>query len=164
MSQLHHLELTAAAGPLESVARELRDVAVGAGLVVSATEPPGRPVDAVLTLRSGLWASVSPPIHSGPDPFIADFGVARASTVDLQTNATRPIGPQIDDLLDIVLELLDRLPGDAVLHYGYSEVWLVRRDGRLLLSDSDDIWRLDRLARFPGPYERVPLRFADSSA
>lgn len=159
MSQLHHLELTAAAGALDQVARALHDVATGAGLVASVSQP-GDPVDAVLTLTSGLRASVSLPVSSGPDPFVADLGIERATTVDMQMNATGPAGPQIDEMLHLVFSLLARLPGDAALHTEYTEVWLVRRDGHLVLSENDDLWRPDRLARVPSPYERASLELS----
>lgn len=60
-----------------------------------------------------------------------------------------------------MLGLLDRVTGDAVLHYEYSEVWLLRRDGQLVLSDSDDVWHPEHLARVPHRYERARLVFSD---
>lgn len=162
MSQLHHLELTSAAGPIDHVAQVLPEVATGAGLVASVSPAPsGDPVDAVLTLRSGLRASVSLPFVSrGPDPFIADLGLERATTVDLQANATTPAGPQIDEMLHLVFLLLARLPGDAALHTDYAEVWLVRHATHLTLSENPDLWRPTRLAQVPTPYNRAPLKLS----
>lgn len=158
MSQYHSLELAHDAGTLEGVATTLRSVAARSGLLADTS--PGELVGATLTLTSGLWVSVSPPFFSGEDPFLTDFGIERGASIDLQIDGMHDPEPQLDELLSLVLALLDEVPGDAVLHYASVEVWLVRRDGRLVLNDSDDIWPAGRLVTVTRPYERAPLAFA----
>jgi hypothetical protein len=48
--------------------------------------------------------------------------------------------------------------GDAVLRDPAGSLWLVRRDGELLLSDDDDHWPVESLDRVPAAYARRPLR------
>jgi hypothetical protein len=47
--------------------------------------------------------------------------------------------------------------GDTVLRDPAGAVWLVRRDGELLLSDDDAHWPADSLDRVPHGWGRVPL-------
>lgn len=163
MTQIYQLELAAPATGVDDVARALRDVAVSAGVVAEDFDP-ARLVDGVVTLGSGLWVDVSPLDDDDlddPDQFAVDFGLQRTVSVGLQIDSAKDPGPQMQDMLTLVLDLLDRVPGDAVLHYEYSEVWLLRRDGRLVVSDSDDVWHPEYLARVPQPYERARLVFSD---
>jgi hypothetical protein len=117
------------------------------------------PADAHVFLPSGPMVTVDRPFVSGEDPFVADFGMARAATVDLTIDGAGDFDQQVDDLLRLLVGLLKVVAGDAVLHYDYAEVWLVRTGGRLVLSDDDDIWPPDRLARIDVPYERSHLAF-----
>jgi hypothetical protein len=159
MSQTLHLELTDDAGPLDRLAATLREVASRLGLLAAAVDTPD-PADTTLTLTSGLWVSVAAPFVSGVDPFVADFGMRRAATTDLQIDPTRDLAAQYDELLQVAFGLLAAVPGDAVLHYEYAEVWLVRRSGHLVLNEHGGMWPPDRLARIPTPYESAPLAFA----
>jgi hypothetical protein len=158
MSQILHLELTEEAGNLDRVATTVREVASRMGLLAAAVETP-RPADTTLTLTSGLWVSVVAPFVSGVDPFIADFGMRRAATADLQIDTQADLGPQYDELLQLVFGLLAAVPGDAVLHYAWAEVWLVRQSGHLILNENGGMWPPDRLARTPIPYNRALLAF-----
>jgi hypothetical protein len=47
--------------------------------------------------------------------------------------------------------------GDTVLRDPTGALWLVRRDGELLLSDDDAHWPADSLDRVPHGWGRVPL-------
>lgn len=158
MSQMLHLELTEEVTPLDHLAEVLRDTATQLGLLAEVADGP-TPADATLTLTSGLWVSIAPSFISGEDTFVADFGMARAATIDLQVDGTRDVEPQYEQMLQMVLGLLAALPGDAVLHYAYATVWLVRRDGQLILNEEDDVWPPERLASVDVPYERSHLAF-----
>jgi len=155
MSSIFHLEFSASSSPIERLALNLRAVTTDAGLVadVGADDL----VRAVLTLDSGLWVSVLQLDDTVTDPFGTELGVQSVASVDLQLNGTRDSIEQLDEMLTVVFGLLARVPGDAVLHYEYAEVWLVRRSGDLLLADDDEIWTPDRLARVPPPYQRAEL-------
>ena len=161
MSQIYGLELTAAALPLDGLAHDVHTSATERGVLAGVDPPGAAPRAAELTLHSGLRVWVAEPFSSGTDPFIADFGLERAAIVDLQIEGTMAVGPQLDEMLVLVFDLLARRPGDAVLHFEYARVWFLRRDGRLVLNDDASIWTPERLARVPPPYERASLRFSD---
>lgn len=160
MTQIYYLELTDAALPINRLARELQAVAVAAGLLTDQVRPEALSETAV-TLDSGLTVDVSPAMPPGPDQFTADFGIERAAQVGLQVDATQAFAPQVGDLLVLTTGLLERLAGDAVLHFEYDVVWLLRQDGRLYLSDNDELWRPERLGLVRQPYQRAPLAFSD---
>lgn len=71
----------------------------------------------------------------------------------------RDFAPQDEDMVRLTVALLDRVPGDAVLHWQYESIWLVRRDGELSLNEASDIWPPDRLALVPPPYRRATYAF-----
>jgi len=66
---------------------------------------------------------------------------------------------QDDDVIRLVTAVLDRVPGDAVLHYQQEMVWLLRRGGELEVSERSDIWPPERLALLTPPYRRVTHHF-----
>ncbi|WP_409494332.1 SitI3 family protein [Amycolatopsis sp. cmx-11-12] len=68
--------------------------------------------------------------------------------------ASDGLATQQDHMIRLTLGLLDVVPGDAVLHFDYETVWLVRREGVLSLSDRQDLWTLRRLAMVRPPYRR----------
>jgi len=157
MSSVFQLELTASSSPLERLALNVRAVTADEGLIASTGSDDL--LTGVLTLTSGLWVSVSRLGDADPEvpTFGKELGVDSVAAVDLQLNGGRDAIAQLDEMLTVVFRLLERVPGDAVLHYEDSEVWLVRRDGELIVNDDDEIWVPDRLARVPPPYRRAPL-------
>jgi hypothetical protein len=158
MAHMLHLELTQEATPLERLAGDVRATAARLDLVGRVAEAPD-PTDALLFLPSGLMVKVGRPFVSGEDPFVADFGMARAATVDFTFDSSGDFDLQVDELLELLVGLLAVVPGDAVLHYEFAEVWLVRRAGAFVLSDDDEIWPPERLARIDVPYDRSHLAF-----
>jgi hypothetical protein len=60
-------------------------------------------------------------------------------------------------VIRLSLGVLSRIPGDALLHSGHDEVWLLRRGGRLTVNDS--LWKPRQLALLSQPYERGFLGF-----
>lgn len=43
-------------------------------------------------------------------------------------------------MIRLVSGLLDRVPGDAVLHSGFEDIWLLRRSGDVSVSEQADPW------------------------
>jgi len=160
-----HLELTEDAMPLDGLAHTVRDTASRLGSLAGFWQgATANPADETYVLTTGLLVSVSPAFVKGQDadedPFLNDFGMARAATVDF-TYDSRHEGfeQQLDQLLQMVFELLDLVPGDALLHYEYYVVHLARLEGQLILSDDDDMWPPEDLVRVPVPYQRSHLAF-----
>lgn len=153
VTNIFYLELEAPGVSAEEVAHAVRDIAVSADLVEDFD--PARLLNGMVTLHSGLWVDVS--AVDQPDHAVADLGVEPSVSVWLQVNGTISCDPQRRALLTVALGLLDRVPGNAVLHFEYAEVHFVRRAGRLLLSNRDDVWRQRYLAMVRHPYERTRL-------
>lgn len=160
MSTMLHLELTKEATPLDRLAEAVRATATQLNLLARVVEAPD-PANAGFYLTSGLLVTVDPPFVSGEDPFVSDFGMARAATVDFYYDSQHEgFERQDDELLQMVFWLLEVVvPGDAVLHYEYYVVHLVRCGGQFVLSDADDVWPPERLSRVPVPYQRSHLAF-----
>lgn len=119
--------------------------------------------DGVL-LRGGTWCRAGAAVPSEepwPDPLEEAFGIKQTSWAVFREQGEQDRQHQRDEMVWLVAGLLARLLGDAALHFQYEVLWLVRRDGRVLVNDRDDIWTPDRLAMLGQPYERVPLRFSD---
>ena len=57
----------------------------------------------------------------------------------------------------LIAGLLDRIPGDALLHRDLESAWLVRKDGDLILDESDEAWPQQRLAALGPPYRRAVI-------
>jgi hypothetical protein len=162
MTQIYYLELTAAAGPIDRLADSLRGVLAGAGLIaenVSATTL----VKSAVWLESGLVVDVGARLQRGPDQFTEDFGIERAMGVTFQVAGTLAFAPQIEDILVTTAGVLERVHGDALMHFEYDCVWLLRSAGRLYLSDDDDLWHPERLLLIDQPFERKALAFSDVS-
>jgi hypothetical protein len=159
MATMLHLELTHEATPLDRLVETVRATATRLTVLARVVEA-ADPANTLVVLTSGLLVDVDPPFASGEDPFVADFGMTRAATVDF-TYDSRHEGAdrQQDELLRMVFGLLETVPGDAVLHYEYYVVYLARLGGRLVLSDADDLWSPEDLVHVPEPYQRSPLAF-----
>jgi len=159
MATMLHLELAQKAGPLDRLVDVVRATATQFELLARVSESPD-PRRVTFYLHSGLLVDVDPPFVSGVDPFIADFGMARAATVDFTFDSSHEgFEQQDDEMLRLTFGLLEAVASDAVLHYEYSEVYLARLGGRLLLSDDDVVWPPEELARVPVLYERAHLAF-----
>ncbi|MBY8343277.1 hypothetical protein LXH13_27485 [Streptomyces spinosirectus] len=105
--------------------------------------------------RLGTWVRVVTPRPPQPwNPVVTAFGFT--PTVDVRFRMAKgvEVADQQDDMIRLVAPLLTRVGGDAVLHYQYEVVWLLRKDGELSLSERDDIWRPQRLALMVQPYHR----------
>jgi hypothetical protein len=112
--------------------------------------------------RLGTWVRViqkrAP--HSW-HPVVADLGFTPTVIVAFRMAKHVEVSDQQDDMLRLVLPLLEQLDGDAVLHYQFETIWLLRKDGELTLSENDDLWRPHRLPLVTQPYRRETHRFED---
>lgn len=162
MTTIYQLEIAAPASPADHVARVVRDAATATRAAEDVD--PADLLHGNVTLPSGLWLYVAPLDEEDidePDQIATDFGVHRTVSVGLQLNGAEDPEPQMRDMLTVVFGVLDRLPGDALLHLEYEEAWLLRRSGRLVVNAADDVWHPDLLALVPQPYERATLQFSD---
>ncbi|MFB7612789.1 SitI3 family protein [Kitasatospora sp. NPDC056181] len=109
----------------------------------------------------GTWVRVVPvkPVPWG-DPQIGGRPFGATVAVAFRLDKTADVAGQQDDAVRLTLGLLAQVPGDAVLHLDYEEVWLVRQGGELSLSERSDLWPARRLTGLPLPYHRQNLEFA----
>lgn len=106
--------------------------------------------------RLGTWVRVVTSRVPQPwHPVVTAFGFAPTVGVRFRMAKGVEVADQQDDMVRLVASLLTRMSGDAVLHFQYEVVWLLRKDGELSLSERDDLWRPQRLALVPQPYRRL---------
>ncbi|HEY8546297.1 MAG TPA: SitI3 family protein [Acidimicrobiales bacterium] len=138
------------------------DGAAGPGVVAAGTTPHDVLGEGVVT-RSHLWCRAGvqqPSAVPWPSPTEDSFGVTASCWLFLRViKDETPLRVQQDEMAWLVAGILGGVEGDAVLHWDHEVAWLMRKGGRLLVSDRDDLWTPERLAYLPHPYERVPLAF-----
>lgn len=145
--------------PAAHVARELHDAAQSIGLF-----------DASVTLEQvlnegaatelGTWIRV---YESKPRPWnavITDLGFTPAVSVVFRLDKEGEISDQQDEMIRLVSSVLDRVPGDAVLHKDLEQIWLLRRSGDLNVSEQADLWPPHRLSALSHHYRRATLAFS----
>jgi hypothetical protein len=101
-------------------------------------------------------------VDANPRPWnavIEDLGFTPTVRVEFRLDKFTDMSDQKDDMIRLVSDLLDRVPGDAVLHFQYEQIWLLRRDGDLSLNERGDIWPPQRLAMVSQPYRRATYAF-----
>ncbi|HEX5115505.1 MAG TPA: SitI3 family protein [Pseudonocardiaceae bacterium] len=115
--------------------------------------------DGVLT-RTGMWVRVGPE-HSRPhDPVLEDFGFLPTVWASFRLDKFTDMSSQEDDMVRLLVGVLGRIAGDAVLHFQFETVWLLRKDGELTLNERDEhVWTPTRLAAVHLPYRRVTHSF-----
>ena len=147
--------------PVAQVARELNDAAQAVGLF-DASVTPGRVFDEGVVTGRGTWIRVS---EVRPQPWISvittDLGFTPTVSVTFRLDKFRESSDQQDDMIRLVAGLLDRVPGDAVLHFEYEVIWLLRRSGDLSLNERDDLWPPQRLTGLSQPYRRATHTFSE---
>lgn len=145
---------------VEEVASGVADVAIEYGISSG-------PIDAQVVLepgivtRFGTWirVAVSKPSAWG-DPVEEDFGFTPTVRVMFRYDKFTDTVEQGDDMVRIVSGLVDRIPGNSVLHMSEAvDVWLLCRDGDLDLSADDIVWSRRRLAMISRPYQRATHSF-----
>jgi len=115
--------------------------------------------DGALT-RFRTWVKVYEP---NPPPWHAvtsDLGFTPTVSVGFRFDKFTDMSEQDDDMVRLVSGLLDRVPGDAVLHFQLEKIWLLRRDGDLSVSEDPNIWPQHRLAALSQPYRRATHTFS----
>ncbi|MFJ9949126.1 SitI3 family protein [Kitasatospora sp. NPDC091207] len=115
--------------------------------------------DGAVTIR-GTWVKVvaTKAIPWG-DPLIGGRPFGSTVSVAFRLDKMTDISGQQDDTVRLTLGLLGQVPGDAVLHLDYEDVWLVRQGGELSLNERSDLWPAQRLATVPQPYRRQTQDF-----
>jgi len=114
-------------------------------------------------LSAGMWCRVTPARlpRPFPDALEEEFGIVHTCWIVFREDGSHDRFRQRDQMVWMVGGLLGRLPADAALHYQYEVLWLVRKGGRLVVNERDDIWTAERLAFLPQPFERAALAFAE---
>jgi hypothetical protein len=114
-----------------------------------------------VAVADGTWVRVG---RTEPRPWNvveSDLGFTPTVWVVFRLDKENDTARQLDDVVRRTVELLDEVPGDAVLHFDYEVVWLVRRGGELSLNDRDDLWTPARLAAVGNrPHRRGTPSFA----
>ncbi|MFK0294754.1 SitI3 family protein [Streptomyces sp. NPDC090442] len=144
------------------VAWHLYDVARSAG-GFDATVTPEALLEEGAVTASGMWISVGEdrPMPWG-HPVAEDLGFTPTVSVRFRLDGRRgDTSDQQDDMIRLTSGLLGRVDGDAVLHYQFEDIWLLRRGAELSLSERDDLWIPERLAVISQPYRRSTHTFSD---
>lgn len=134
----------AAPVPADQVAHALRDAALSVGLL-----DPSNSASTLLEgtrTRTGTWVRVVPARPRPWDPVITDLGFTPTVLAIFRLDKMGALDHQQDDVVRLVAGLLARVAGDAVLHFQNEVIWLLRRDGKIAVSERDDIWPPQRLA------------------
>lgn len=145
--------------PAGQVARELNDVGHAAGLFDASVTPDLVLGEGAATER-GTWIRVCDASLESWHPVISDLGFTPTVWVTFRFKK-QDMSSQDDDMVRLVSGLLERVPGDAVLHFQFESIWLLRRGTDLSLSEDDDLWPAHRLALVSQPYRRATHAFAD---
>ncbi|GHG23328.1 MULTISPECIES: SitI3 family protein [Amycolatopsis] len=158
MAISYDLEMATSSSP-EQVARALLDAGRPLRLFEGSVTPEQVSRDGAVTpLRT--WVRVYERNPAPWSPVVTDLGITPTVAIGFGIYKHDRIPEQQDELVRLVTGLLDRVTGDAVLS-GMETIWLIRRDGELILNDRDDIWPENRLATLPRPYRRKALAFSE---
>ncbi|MCO1581191.1 SitI3 family protein [Crossiella sp. SN42] len=152
------LELVTPSSPAE-VARELHALGRAEGLFDESVSPERLAEGAVSV--SGSWLRVFGTSKPSWHVLVTDLGINPTVSVIFQPDKERDIAAAQHEMVRLVSGLLARVGGDAVLHRDLDQVWLLRRDGELSLSERTDIWPPERLAAVSQPYHRRTVVFSE---
>jgi len=108
-------------------------------------------------VRGGMLVSV---VESTPQPYVAPvertFGFASVLNVLFRFDKFGDSAGQRDDMVRLVVAVLADVVGDAVLEFAGENVWLLRREGRLVVDVDGGFWTPELLALLP-PHDRAEL-------
>jgi hypothetical protein len=109
-------------------------------------------------LDSGVLvvASAATPLPF-PDPVEQELGVRPTVHVLFRFDKDTDPAKQRQDMVRLASAVLREIEGDVLLTFAGEIVWLLRKDGRLTISDRDDFWTPDILSLLPPDYERANL-------
>ncbi|MEU6222632.1 SitI3 family protein [Streptomyces sp. NPDC047042] len=143
------------------VAARLAEIGKGIG-VFDATVTPDLLLDPGVNTRHGTSIRVTQERTPHPwHPVVADLHFTPTVSAAFRMAKGVEVGVQQDDMLRLVLPLLEQIDGEAVLHFQYESIWLLRKNGELILSENDDLWRPHRISFVLQPYKRETHRFED---
>ncbi|MFD8707708.1 SitI3 family protein [Kitasatospora sp. NPDC059648] len=143
------------------VAQTFADVARSLRLVDASATVDALLGDGALTVYgTSLRVATRKPTPWG-DPEIGGRVFTPTVSVVFRLGKDADISGQQDDMTRLADGLLAQVPGDAVLHLDYEDVWMVRQDGELTLSERSDFWPPNRLAGISAPYCRRSHEFVD---
>lgn len=115
---------------------------------------------------NGTWMRVVRVVPSHSDIVLDELGFETNVRLVFRIDRSRDFddvridyGTQRLDMVAVVATVLKQVSGSAVLHWEFEQVWLVRKDGMLSLSERDDLWTPERLALVPRPYARSTFSF-----
>ena len=106
------------------------------------------------TLTSGVLVQVGPKTPSPFNPVQDDFGFTPRVLITFRLSNVEDSARQQDDMVRVVAGVLKSIDGDAILHFQYDLVWLLRRHGKIIISDRDTIWSQRRIDLLGQPHER----------
>lgn len=138
------------------VAARLSEVGRESGVFDTSVEPEKLMARGTFALsRLGTAVSVLPQPTPHPwHPLVAGLGFVPTVGVGFRLAKDAEVSDQQDDMIRLLAPLLENIDGDAVLHFQYEVIWLLRRNGELSLNERDDIWPPQRLALVTQPYRR----------
>lgn len=87
----------------------------------------------------------------------ADLGISAAMLIMFRLNKFTDLEAQKKVLIRLTIELLRQVEGDAVLLFNGEVVWLLRKQGELILNSDMNLWRPDALVLVTLPYEMKDL-------
>jgi hypothetical protein len=146
--------------PAARIAHELCDAARAIGLFDPSVTPE-RMLDEGAATTLGTWTRVIEVETQPWNPVVTDLGFTPTVAVVFRLDKQGEVSYQQDDMIRLVSGLLDRVPGDAVLHSGFEDIWLLRCGGELSLSEQADIWPPQRLAGLSQRYTRTTHTFSE---
>ncbi|MGG2463192.1 SitI3 family protein [Streptomyces sp. RGM 3693] len=144
------------------VAWHLCDVARSTGTFDASVTPEALLEEGAVT-GSGMWISVGEdrPMPWG-HPVTLDLGFTPTASVRFRLDGRRgEPSDQQDEMIRLTSGLLGRVTGDAVLHFQFEDIWLLRRGAELSLNERDDLWPPARLAVVSQPYRRATHAFSE---
>jgi hypothetical protein len=143
----------------------VHDVSATVSQVASAARLVGRSSDSFegngSTLESGVLVQVGPKTPSPFNPVQDNFGFTPNVLITFRLSNVEDSARQQDDMVRIVAGAFDRIDGDAILHFQYDLVWLLRRHGQITICDRDTIWTQRRIEILGRPHERGNPAFTD---
>jgi hypothetical protein len=142
------------------VATALHGLARLGGLLSPPVTPESLITDGAVT-AAGTWLHVREPKRQPWNPVVTDLGFTPTVSGSFRLDKDSDSSGQQDDMVRLVSGLLSQFRGDAVLHFQYETIWLLRRAGDLSLNDRDELWPPQRLALMSQPYRRATYHFAE---
>ena len=149
------LEIATTSTPAE-VAQALAAVTGDLGLLPESVPPSQFLGDGIRTM-SGVYLIVGQDEQQPWQTIPEVLGFRPTVFVLFRFDKFEDIPLQQDEAVGLTVGVLDRIPGDAILHCDLETAWLVRKGEDLVLDDSDEVWTQQRLAALAPPYRRATI-------